>query len=99
MEGLKQEILAEISRLLGKKPVNGDVGDEGGGPSSSSNDPWRQMEVSDKLEEFCLSTKKVELLAFDGKDPVGSLNFGGCSNPIGKTEHGGRDDSLVQPLA
>lgn len=61
----------EMGRFLGKRTVNNGGNEvEGGGPSSGSNEAPRSTDVTDKLEEFRLSAKKVELPTFDGKDPV-----------------------------
>lgn len=69
MEEMKKAIISEVKNLLEKK------GD--GGQSSGSNESHEQPQtmnatrtMNDKLEEFRLSAKKVELPAFDGFDPM-----------------------------
>lgn len=64
-------LLEEMTCLLGKRPQNGSDGvEKGSGPSSASNEMVVRTEDSDKLDDFRLSAKKVELLTFDGKDSV-----------------------------
>lgn len=50
----------EMGWFLGQRTGNSEGNDvEGGGPSSGSNEAQCSVEVTDKLEKFHLSTKKV----------------------------------------
>lgn len=70
LEEVSRCIGEEIGRVLGKRPMNGSNEEGGGGHSLGSNESQRSVEVTDKLDEFRLSAKKVEFPSFDGKDPV-----------------------------
>lgn len=70
LEEVNHRIGEELGRALEKRPVNGNNEESGGGPSSGSNESQKSVEVINKLDEFRLSVKKVELPSFDGKDPV-----------------------------
>lgn len=72
LEEVSRRIGEEIGRALGKRPVDESNEESGGGPSSGigSNESQRSVEVTDKLDEFRMSVKKVELPSFDGNDPV-----------------------------
>lgn len=72
MEDMNKAIITEVKNLLENKNE--------GGQSSSSNEVQEQPQtvnatraVNDKLKEFHLSAKKVELLAFDGFDPMACI--------------------------
>lgn len=68
MEEMKRAIIAEVKNLLEKK---GDEGQPSGSNESHDSHPTMNVTraVNDRMEEFRLSAKKVELSVFDGFDP------------------------------
>lgn len=71
MEDLKPSLLAEMSKLLGKKSAGGSNGQDGdGGFSADSNSTQPRIQPQEGWDEFRLFAKKVELLAFGGNDPI-----------------------------
>lgn len=72
-EGMKQIMLAEMARqaaefLIGKKAGEHMSGSKEGSERNSLGNT--ATAVNERLDEFRLSAKKVELLAFDGTNPV-----------------------------
>lgn len=75
-EVMKQTLLAKMTRLRGKKTdERHNRGQFPGSNEGSENNSLSNttMAVNEKLDEFRLSAKKVELPVFDGTDPVAWL--------------------------